>query len=192
MMPTRPFHILCVIRRFLVFAAISFWLGGFTFYASVAVPVGMQVLGSHLRQGFITQQVTGWLNLSGLVALAILTWNMLAEWDRSSRLIRIGLSVSMMAMIAIQAELFILHPFLDRLLDARARQIIDDERFDFLHRVYLVSSTIQWFFGLLHVLCIAALQCGPHGSSGSLQPDHAKMPGTTFPATSVRRNWRPW
>lgn len=150
-------HALGTVRRFLVFAAIAFWLGGFTFYASVAVPVGMQVLGSHLRQGFITQQVSQWLNLSGLIALAILTWNMLAEWDRAGRLIRIALSVSMIAMIAIQAELFILHPFLDRLLDVRARQIIDEDRFDFLHRVYLMSSTVQWCFGLLHVLCIAAL-----------------------------------
>ena len=52
-----------ILRRFLVLIALFFWQGGFTFYAAVVVPVGQQVLHSHLRQGFVTQQVTNYLNL---------------------------------------------------------------------------------------------------------------------------------
>ena len=44
-----------ILRRFLVLIALFFWQGGFTFYAAVVVPVGQQVLHSHLRQGFVTQ-----------------------------------------------------------------------------------------------------------------------------------------
>jgi hypothetical protein len=171
------FDLLGTLRRFLTFAAIAFWLGGFTFYASVAVPVGMKILGSHLRQGFITQEVSQWLNVSAIPALAIMTWNMLAEWRRAGRLIRLALLTSIIAMIAIQAELFILHPCLDRLLDVHARKIIDDDRFDFLHRAYLMSATAQWGFGLLYVLCISALPGRWIGSVGDcVEPGHAHRP----------------
>jgi len=151
------FHSPGTIRRFLVIAAVAFWLGGFTFYASVAIPVGMKILGSHLRQGFITQQVTQWLNLTALFALAILAWNALAVWGQTNKPLRFTLAGSLILMIAIQLELFGLHPCLDRLLDTQSRQIINDERFDALHRIYLVSSTVQWCSGVLHVLCIAAV-----------------------------------
>src|SRR5260370_29138158 len=43
------------VRRFLFFAAVAFWLGGFSFYGGVVIEVGSRVLGSHLKQGFITQ-----------------------------------------------------------------------------------------------------------------------------------------
>src|SRR5260370_16274673 len=63
-----------LVRRVLVLAALMFWQGGFTFYAAVVVPVGQDVLGSHLAQGFITRQVTNYLNLAGGLALGILGW----------------------------------------------------------------------------------------------------------------------
>src|SRR5689334_8725515 len=52
-------------RRFIVISAIAFWLGGFTFYAGVAIPTGVEVLGTHKAVGFITQGVTRWLNVAG-------------------------------------------------------------------------------------------------------------------------------
>src|SRR2546428_9021513 len=70
------------LRRFLVLAALMFWQGGFTFYAAVVVPVGQQVLGSDLEQGFITRQVTQWLNVAGAVALVPLAWDVLAAERR--------------------------------------------------------------------------------------------------------------
>lgn len=149
--------VLSVARRFLVIVAISFWLGGFTFYAGVAVPVGMRVLGSHVRQGFITQQVTLWLNFSSIFALSILAWNVIVLRNRAGKLIKISLAASLLLMITLQVELFALHPYLDRLLDAETRRIIDDERFDLLHHVYLWTSTVQWLAGVFHTLCLAAI-----------------------------------
>jgi hypothetical protein len=45
----------------LTLIALFFWQGGFTFYASVVVPIGQEVFGP-LRQGFLTRQVTVYLN----------------------------------------------------------------------------------------------------------------------------------
>src|SRR5579884_592805 len=78
-----------LLRRYLTLIALSFWQGGFTFYAAVVVPIGQQVFG-HLRQGFLTRQVTVYLNLIGAVALLVLLWDLLfardpARWRRWSR-----------------------------------------------------------------------------------------------------------
>src|SRR5437660_1623910 len=70
-------------RRFLVLAALMFWQGGFTFYAGVVVPVGREVLGSDRDQGFITRQVTEYLNLAGGIAVAVLAWDVMAAADPS-------------------------------------------------------------------------------------------------------------
>src|SRR5271156_6553534 len=67
--------IMTLVRRFMVLALLMFWLGGFTFYASVVVPVGADVLGSHLRQGMITRHVAWYMNLSGIAALAVFAWD---------------------------------------------------------------------------------------------------------------------
>ena len=79
------------IRRFLFIAAVAFWLGGFTFYTSVVIPVGTHTLGS-VRQGFITQQVTGWLNVAGAFALPLVFWNMAAVWRARGRAMRFALA----------------------------------------------------------------------------------------------------
>src|SRR5262249_56597146 len=77
--------LMTILRRFLVLIALFFWQGGFTFYAAVVVPIGQQVLNSHLRQGFITQQVTNYLNLSGAIALVPLAWEVVVSGDPSRR-----------------------------------------------------------------------------------------------------------
>ena len=158
----RPIHLLRhkfrdgTVRRFLFITAVAFWLGGFTFYGSVVIPSGMKVLGGHVKQGFITQEVTGWLNISAAVALPILLWNTLAIWSARERWARWTLTATWIVMAMVQVELFMLHPALDRLLDPQAREVLDYEHFDMLHRIYLVSSTAQWAAGLLHVWCAVA------------------------------------
>jgi hypothetical protein len=148
------------VRRFLFVAAVAFWLGGFMFYGGVVIEVGAKVLGSHRKQGFITQQVTDCLNVAGAVALPIILWNAMAVWGMRGRLARFLLAATWVTMAAIQIELFALHPVMDRLLDAKARTILDDERFDALHVVYLTSSTVQWAAGVIHVWCaVGAKEC---------------------------------
>jgi hypothetical protein len=144
------------VRRFLFMAAVAFWIGGFTFYTTVVIHVGHAVLGSQLKQGFITQRVTGWLNVAGAVVLPVLLWNTVAIWRVRGRVLQILLMSTWLVMAAVQVELFALHPVMDRLLDARARAVLDYNRFDVLHAVYVTSSTVQWAAGLLHVWCAVA------------------------------------
>jgi hypothetical protein len=138
-----------LVRRFLVLVALMFWQGGFLFYAAVVVPVGQRVLGSHLRQGFITREVTWYLNLSGAAALAVLLWDALASGDRSAWRRRLR-SLSWVGMAVAQGGLFWLHDRLDRLLVPQGRIILDPEEFTPGHRLYLWTSTVQWALGLVY------------------------------------------
>jgi hypothetical protein len=126
-----------------VLIGLFFWQGGFTFYASVVVPIGTDVLHSSLRQGFITRQVTWYLNLAAAVALLLLAWDVWAErdparWRRRVRWALWGL------MALAQGLLFALHPRLDELLQVQGRIILDQETFHLLHRIYLWTHTVQW------------------------------------------------
>ena len=150
-------------RRFLVIAAIAFWLGGFPFYSGVAIPMGVQVLGGHRTVGFITERVTNWLNVAGVVTLAILLWNIMAVRPSAGKLLRITLLVTWLLMLAIEVELIVLHPVMDRLLVPHAREILDEDRFELFHHVYLISSSVQWFFGVVHVGAIS-IAWQPRGS----------------------------
>lgn len=138
-----------LLRRFLVLAVLFFWQGGFTFYSAAVVPAGQQVLG-HLRQGFVTRQVTVYLNLAGAAALAVLVWDQLAArdpaaWRRRTRWFLWA------AMIASLAALFALHGWMDELLRTKGRLILDREAFRPRHRLYLWISTVQWACGLLYL-----------------------------------------
>jgi hypothetical protein len=145
-------------RRFLAIAAIAFWLGGFTFYSSVAIPMGVEVLGTHRAVGFITERVTNWLNVAGVAALIIFAWNMALGWRDASRVLRVALLVTWLFMAVIEIELIALHPMMDRLITTHpVREVLDEDRFDFLHHVYLISTTAQWCFGMIHVWCICVL-----------------------------------
>jgi hypothetical protein len=139
-----------LLRRYLALAVLFFWLGGFTFYASIVVPVGQEVFG-HLRQGFVTRQVTVYLNLAGAVALICLVWDLLAvredaSWRWWGRwLLWAGMGLSLLILIR-------LHGQLDELLIPRGRLIRDADLFHLRHRLYLWISTAQWACGLLYLL----------------------------------------
>jgi hypothetical protein len=150
---TRPY--LASVRRFVVIAAVAFWLGGFTFYSGVAIPMGVEVLGGHRTVGFITERVTNWLNVAGVITLAVLLWNMVAVRPSTGKPVRILLIVTWLVMAGIEIELICLHPVLDHLLVPHAREILNEDRFDLLHHVYLISSSVQWFAGVIHVAAIS-------------------------------------
>ena len=158
-------------RRFLVIAAIAFWLGGFTFYSGVAIPMGVEVLGTHRAVGFITERVTNWLNVAGVCALAIFAWNMALGWRASGKALRYTLLITWLVMVAIEIELISLHPVMDRLLTTQpVREILDEDRFDLLHHVYLISTTVQWFFGMIHVWCICVMWKQPAVRAAQTNP----------------------
>src|SRR3954466_4637636 len=99
-------------RRFLVVALFAFWMGGFTFYTGVAIPVASDVLGSHRAVGFITQQVTQWLNFAGVFTLLVFAWNTVADWKSASRAERVVLGWALGILIASEAVLLAVHPML--------------------------------------------------------------------------------
>lgn len=131
------------VRRCLVVAALMFWQGGFTFYASIVVPVGQSVLGSDI-QGQLTQRVTNFLNLAGLCALAVLAWEAStsddpARWRRGLRWASwIGAAIALGLLAWLHLE-----------LDARlgpSAEVHQRRIFRVWHRAYLWVSTVQWAF----------------------------------------------
>src|SRR5262249_53554079 len=118
-------------------------------YAGVVVPIGREVLGTDREQGFITRQVTEYLNLSGAIALVALFWDALAVTD-ASRPRYWTRTLTCVGMMAALIVLVWLHPQLDALLDVEAARILDRKAFRRVHRLYLWVSTVQWGFGVLY------------------------------------------
>src|SRR5947199_10070290 len=137
-----------LLRRFLVVAALMFWQGGFTFYAAVVVPLGQEMFGK--RQGFLTREVTDYLNLSGAIALLLLAGDiaLVPDWSRR-RWLRWG---AWAVMTAALAALIWLRPQLDQYLDLEATRILDRPSFRFTHRWYLWISTVQWGAAIVYIL----------------------------------------
>lgn len=138
-----------LLRRFLVLAALMFWQGGFTFYAAVVVPIGQDVLGSHLDQGFITRRVTQYLNLATAVALLPLLWDTGASRDPAKGRRRLRW-LCWLVMAATLAALAWLHPRMEALLDPDAHQVLYHKIFRTQHRWYLWISTVQWGVAILY------------------------------------------
>jgi hypothetical protein len=160
-----------LVRRLLVLAALLFWQGGFTFYAAVVVPVGQDVLGSHRVQGFVTRQVTNYLNLAGAVALPILAWDVAATRDGCARRRRARWA-AWVGMALTLGALAWLHPRMDALLDGRTFTILDPETFTVAHRWYLHTSTAQWACALAYgALAVSAWRAEDRAPAGEDRPD---------------------
>lgn len=97
--------------RFLVLAPFIYWVGGFTFYTAVVVPIGTEQLGRD-GQGFITREVTKRINLAAAVSLVLLFADLFVT--RGTPRTRAAL---WLLMAACQAALFWLHAYLDAHLD---------------------------------------------------------------------------
>jgi hypothetical protein len=133
----------CFARRLLLIVSLMFWQGGFTFYASVVVPVGAEVLGSHTQQGFITRQVTNWLNVAGAVSLPILAWDLAISTDTMAWRRWVRWSTWVVALVSL-GSLVVLHQRLDALLDPGRFLVLDSASYHGHHTLYLWISTLQW------------------------------------------------
>ncbi|MCP4099338.1 MAG: hypothetical protein GY748_24200 [Planctomycetaceae bacterium] len=133
--------------RITLLFAFAIWWGGFTFYASVVVPVGSEILGSSRTQGFITQVVTHWLNVASALTILMLALDL---WlNRQARktfnfVLETGIAIGLLICLA---TLVFLHPKMDELISLAGETISDEAEFYKIHRVYLWVSTIQWALG---------------------------------------------
>lgn len=141
------------IRRFLLLVALAFSFGGFSFYAAVVVPVGSAVLDS-TSQGFVTRQVTHFLNAGQFVLLLILAWEIRAGNQTKAARRQLLILCGILSLCC--TGLIIAHPWLDSLLDAEAFSISHPEEFYFRHRVYLWVSSVQWLATLTLIWVLQA------------------------------------
>jgi len=137
-------------RRYLFVLTFAWWMGGLTFYALVVIPTAEHFLGNHRDVGFITQQVTIWLNLSGFVPLLVLLWNLIADWGFARRWFRYGLAGTWALMLVSHFGLFAAHSWVTRILDVPNHRIHDFDGFEARHAVYEGIVTIQWIAALTH------------------------------------------
>lgn len=133
-----------VLFRTILIAAFALWFGGFIFYVSFVVPIGSRVLNSARTQGFITQEVTHWLNLVCGIAVAMMLAESAISWKQSRPPWRGIQLTAVLACLAMLGGLIWIHPLLDGLIDLENGKITNRQRFHGLHRVYLWLCTLQW------------------------------------------------
>jgi hypothetical protein len=122
--------------RQLTTVMVSLWLGAFTFYAAVVVPLGSGVLGSW-SQGLVTQQVAVAINCWSLFVTVIL----FVDLKRRSGALRLSGSC---AFGIATLSLFVLHWLLSGQLGGD--ELADHQPSEFYewHRIYLILSALQW------------------------------------------------
>lgn len=122
--------------RFAALAAMAVWVGGFTFYGGIVVPILDDALGS-LDAGQITRRVTDRLNQIGLATVAVWALGLVVD-RRHGRFPAVSagfLAVSLTTLLG----LFWMHVRMDAHLDT-----VGLTGFKPWHRAYLMTSTIQW------------------------------------------------
>jgi len=132
-----------ILFQTLLIATFGLWFGGFTFYVSFVVPIGTEVLGSARTQGFVTQQVTNWLNFVCGCALCFMWVETIRGCMASKRSRRLEI-VMLLLICGFLIALIWLHPIMDEMIIVENKAITDEARFYGLHRVYLWLSTFQW------------------------------------------------
>ncbi|MFP6764876.1 MAG: hypothetical protein VB858_14720 [Planctomycetaceae bacterium] len=135
-------------RRFLLSTGLAYSFGGFSFYATVVVPVGTEVLDA-ASQGFVTQTVTHFLNAASGVTVALLLWELINGRRRRSLPASRYLAILTAGLSLCWLTLILLHSRLDSLLDVDSFTVAEPDRFYRLHQAYLWISTVQWLLSLV-------------------------------------------
>lgn len=140
------------LRRFLVICALGLWLGGLTLYSLVVVRNAHLVFTSHYKVGLVTQRVTEELNLIGAGALVLMLFNAIASWDAATRRLRAGLAASLGVALLAHSAVFLLHRFMDGMLQGGGLGISDTPTFHRPHEHYLIATAFEWGAGLSYLL----------------------------------------
>ena len=140
-------------ERTAMLVVMTLWWGGLTFYSAVVVPVGTAVLESTELQGLVTQQVTRYLNMLGLLTVGAIIWILLRLLGTRAITMAKELLVLGAILLALQGGLYWLHGEL-------GRQLIDDtdrDAFYQTHRLYLLLVAVQWGLGLMSLIYVLRL-----------------------------------
>ncbi|HVS39734.1 MAG TPA: hypothetical protein VMS17_29525 [Gemmataceae bacterium] len=140
------------LRRYLSLCALLFWQGGFLFYALVVIPITGRVLGEkllHLRAQ-ITGAATSWLNGVGVVALALLLWDLAVSTD-GSRFRNRGRGLAWAVLFFSLAVLFALHYWLEVLDPPDSRGPSNPAAFGVAHTLYVVAAMVQSAAALVYL-----------------------------------------
>ncbi|MBI3875236.1 MAG: hypothetical protein HY300_04615 [Verrucomicrobia bacterium] len=156
--------------RFLVRTLLIVWLGGFTFYTGVVIRVGHAMYPDRETIGFLTRDVTFWLNWIGLLSLALLAPNCRLDSRNAPRRLRCGLFASLGLITVALTALFLLHGAINGTLDVAAHRVVERARFHKLHEIYEAVATVQWAAALLHLWCLLAVW-QRNGGRASAAPD---------------------
>ena len=125
---------------------LALWFGGFTVYAGIVIPIGSELIGE-TTQGFITQKVSFWLNLIGIIAIISL-----GIWIFFFQRIKKFLLLYALLVFSLIGQLY-LHGVLTHQLDMEAMEVSSGNFYRF-HQIYLWLSTLQWLAMLGSILCI--------------------------------------
>jgi hypothetical protein len=141
-----------LVARLLALWALTYWVGGFTFYSAVVIPLLHEELGSSLETGLVTRRVTDVLNLLGI---ATITLGWIATFmERTGKLFTTNRWRSTIVALAVTTVCLIILIALHRVLD---RKLDGADMHDFypLHRLYLWVCTVQWFANMILLRCWA-------------------------------------
>jgi arginine exporter protein ArgO len=131
------------IQQYASVAAIVLWLGGFTFYASIVVPIGEQVVGG-LPQGYVTQRVTDRINVIGLVMILMIAADIWGHRKHMAKPILWARLVSATVFAVGLVMLVFLHDQMDLLLDMETKSRPDRSVFKPMHQRYQMTMTFMW------------------------------------------------
>lgn len=151
------------IRRTLAHLLLALWWGGFTFYTTVVVSVGTAVLHSATKQGFITLQVTHYLNALAGLALAAVLWELWAR-RKAVQVRRLTEIAWLVAVLALLAQV-VVHGRMTALLDVPHREVLDEGLFYRFHRLYLCLASAQWLGSTILLVALPFTSCSsnpPH------------------------------
>ena len=143
--------------RTLLITAFAVWFGGFTFYVAFVVPIGNDVLGSVRSQGFITQQVTHWLNLVCGISILVMLIESGRSWKTSIGRWRVVQLAMVLIIAGLLVALVLIHPVMDEMIIVEDETITDEVRFNVLHRIYLWVSTFQWIAAWIWIFIAVAV-----------------------------------
>lgn len=153
-----------IVLTYLLIISFAFWMGGFSLYFGVVVRIGDEVVGG-TEQGFITRQVSWWLNIAGLVTIGLMSLHL--YFHRSLILI-----LSLLAVAVTHGFLIIRHNQLEALLEPDSMTVLDPPRFALLHENYEFLSGCQWLAAMIYLgallYSISKLPVKPNLSSTTL------------------------